>query len=199
MISLFDLRRAAPRPWGRGAGLSTELMVYPPPPAEPAWRLSLATIEANGPYSAFPEFERVQLLLSGPGFALSGLETRLGFEQRGAKHRFAGELGLQVIEWTGPCRVFNAFARRGQWDADLWLRPLVGSMFLFPDPGTAWAIWVESGRAELRQGGQRAQLTPEAIALVGADRDGRVAIEGSGELVLARLRRLSPRDPSPAR
>lgn len=199
MISLIDLRHAAPRPWGQGAGVTTELLVYPPPPADPAWRLSLATVEAKGPYSIHPEFERVQVLLSGPGFALSGLETRLGFERRGAKHRFAGELRLQVVEWSGPCRVFNAFARRGQWDVDLWLRPLVGSMFVFPDPATAWAIWLESGRAELRQGSRHSRLTPEAIALVGADGDGRVAIEGSGELVLARLRRLSPAAPSPER
>jgi uncharacterized protein len=56
--------------WGNGGGWTTEII------AEPSrdqwrWRLSVADVEVDGPFSSFPEVDRSIALLGGAGFGLT--------------------------------------------------------------------------------------------------------------------------------
>jgi hypothetical protein len=68
----FEVRPAASHRrmrWANGGGWTTEII------AEPSsdrwtWRLSVADVEADGPFSLFPGVDRTIALLRGAGFAL---------------------------------------------------------------------------------------------------------------------------------
>lgn len=60
-------------PWRNGAGVTREIAVEPSDdPAVPFhWRLSMADLAGDGPFSAFPGIDRVLLLLDGEGVVLT--------------------------------------------------------------------------------------------------------------------------------
>lgn len=99
-------------PWRNGGGRTRELLAWP---AADDWllRVSVAEIEADGPFSPFPNVDRCFAVLDGAGVELalpSGL-VRLG--PRDDAVSFAGEEapGCRLID--GPTRDLNLMARRG--------------------------------------------------------------------------------------
>ena len=57
-------------PWKNGLGVTLEIARAPAAPAEFAWRLSLASIAEDGPFSSYVGYERVVVLVDGDGFDL---------------------------------------------------------------------------------------------------------------------------------
>jgi environmental stress-induced protein Ves len=57
-------------PWKNGGGTTQEILREPPEPTPFAWRLSLASIDAAGPFSAFEGYQRTLVLVSGAGVEL---------------------------------------------------------------------------------------------------------------------------------
>ncbi len=174
--------------WRNGAGWTRAIHAEPDTPDDWAWRLSVAEIEADGPYSRFDGIEREQVLLSGDGL-------RLDFAD-GASHmllpphqslRFAGERVVSATRIDGRVEVFNLMWRRDAVGVQLWRRPLVGAMVLFVDPGITWAVHLLGGHARFG-GAATAALAAGDTALLGSDgRRTRHVIEGGGEALLARI------------
>src|SRR5690606_3161429 len=138
--------------WRNGAGWTRQIHADPSADAahEWDWRLSIAEIESDAPFSCFPGVDRELALLEGEGL-------RLRFDD-GAQHtlfapqdrlRLAGERALVGELVDVPTRDFNLMWRRDAIDAQLWHRPLVGSMLVFVDPGETWALHVLSGQARI--------------------------------------------------
>lgn len=100
-----------PEPWKNGGGVTRTLAVDGQAPV-PRWRVSIADIERDGPYSRFPGYDRVSVVLSGQGVALQGEGG--GFDLLpGVPTTFAGDLALQSRLLGGPVRVLNLFVLRG--------------------------------------------------------------------------------------
>lgn len=160
------------------------------------WRLSIAEIEADGPYSVFPGVQREQVLLAGEGLALDfgdGPERVLAPPH--GRQRFSGEAAVQARLRAGRVEVFNLMWQDGRVAPQLWHRPLVGSMLLFVDPGAAWVVHVLAGQATV--GGDHAlpllEMGDSAMLEADAARR-RCLIEGAGELLLIRI---EPSPPGP--
>ena len=68
----FDLRQIAPQPWKNGAGLTREIAVARNAATECGfdWRLSVAEVARDAPFSAFPGVDRCIVLLRGAGLQL---------------------------------------------------------------------------------------------------------------------------------
>lgn len=140
----------------------------------------------------FPGVERELVLLQGEGL-------RLRFED-GATHtllpphdrlRFAGERALVGELVDGPTLDFNLMWRRDAVDAQLWHRPLVGSLAVFVDPGTTWALHQLSGQARFEAGSGLPPLQPGDTALLpGGDARHRHLLDGGGELLVIRVSNL---------
>jgi environmental stress-induced protein Ves len=64
------------QPWKNGGGTTTELAAFPAG-ARPLWRVSIADVARDGPFSDFSGYERTIMLLEGAGMALAfeGRET----------------------------------------------------------------------------------------------------------------------------
>ncbi|MGY1459757.1 MULTISPECIES: HutD/Ves family protein [unclassified Luteimonas] len=153
------------------------------------WRLSIAEIEANGPYSAFPGVEREQVLLSGEGLVLDfgdGHERMLAPPH--GRQRFGGDVAVDARLQGSRAEVFNLMWRPGRVTPRLWHRPLVGSMLLFVDPGSTWALHVMAGQASV-DGDKALPLLEmgDSALLAAGDMRRRHVIEGAGELLLVRI------------
>jgi environmental stress-induced protein Ves len=72
MTMLIPFAGLCPVPWKNGGGSTTEIAVFPPDAGftDFDWRVSLATISADGPFSVFPGVDRTLALLEGHGVTL---------------------------------------------------------------------------------------------------------------------------------
>lgn len=186
--SAADYRRAR---WKNDGGWTTEIAREPADAADDfRWRISIADIESDGPFSTFPDVVRDLLLLSGNGIELDiGDAPSLRLTERFQRVRFDGEARVDCRLLAGPTRDFNVMARRDAVRAEVMARPLVGSMVLFAEADVVWLAHVFSGHAEARADDARLALaTGDTLRIDFAPRDaGRVVIEGAGEVVLVKL------------
>ncbi len=84
-------------PWKNGGGITREILKVPPDGAEFEWRLSLATIDAPGPFSSFEGYERTLVLVDGGG-------VRLDFGPQGHTDlRTPGESVVFDGAWPTSC------------------------------------------------------------------------------------------------
>lgn len=180
--------------WKNDGGWTTELARRDDDAGGFLWRVSIAEIERDGPFSAFPGIERDLLLLEGNGIELDiGEEPARRLARRFERVHFNGEAEVQCRLLAGPTRDFNVMARRDAIVADVGARPLVGSMLLFPEPGAEWFIHVHAGTLALRRDGTSMEATA-GDSLLADGEGGRIVLEGGGEVVLVKF---SPRT-SPA-
>ena len=176
--------------WKNGAGWTRQI-VRVPDGDDWDWRLSIAEIERDAPFSLFPGIERELVLLQGNGLRLrfgNGKVTEL--QPPHGRIRFAGEEALSGELLDGPTHDFNLMWRRDRISAELLHRPLVGSMLFFTDPGTTWAIHLLAGQARFDEANGLPALWAGDTALLENDAARqRFVLQGGGELLAIRLSR----------
>lgn len=177
--------------WKNGLGWTREICRYPATGAWD-WRVSIAEIEQDAAFSAFPGVDRELVLLSGNGLRLRFDDGRVReLLPPHAAARFTGEEGVVGELVDGRTTDFNLMWRRDAVDAQLWHRPLVGAMVLFVEPGTTWAVHLLAGTAafEGADGLPPLAMGDTAFLQAGGQRMRRV-LDGSGEVLVMRLRPL---------
>lgn len=180
--------------WKNGAGWTSEILkVYCGEDRDTndwAWRLSIAEIDADAPFSAFPGVERELVLLSGNGL-------RLRFDDGDTRDlmpphdrlRFAGERTAFGELIDGPTRDFNLMWKRDVVSAELWHRPLAGTMVLFVDPGETWVVHLLGGQARFADGSGLGEVNlGDTAILQPGDTRQRFVLDGGGEVLLVRTR-----------
>ena len=179
--------------WKNGAGWTSEILrVHDGEERDTndwTWRLSIAEIETDAPFSAFPGVERELVLLSGNGLRLrfDDGETRDLLPPHD-KLRFAGERAAFGELVDGPTRDFNLMWKREAVDAQLWHRPLVGTMVLFVEPGETWAVYQLAGQARLADDSGLGDVgTGDTAILRADDARRRYVLDGGGEVLLVRV------------
>lgn len=113
----FDLRHITPQLWKNGAGMTREIAFGGSNGKHFDWRLSVAEVAHDAPFSAFPGVDRCITLLRGTGMRLRAddgsvdhaLTTPL------APFRFCGDAPLTAALVGGACSDFNVMTRRGRW------------------------------------------------------------------------------------
>ena len=109
----FTLDNLPVSAWRTGGGETREIISYPPGKREFDWRISIATIEQDGPFSAFPGIDRSITLLSGEGVhlrALPGIDHAL--TRVGEPYAFRGDDALRARLLGGVTTDFNVMTRR---------------------------------------------------------------------------------------
>ena len=176
--------------WKNGAGWTRQI-VRVPDCDDWDWRLSIAEIERDAPFSLFPGVERELVLLQGNGLRLRFENgTTADLQPPHGRIRFAGEEVLSGELLDGPTHDFNLMWRRDRISAELLHRPLVGSMLFFTDPGTTWAIHLLAGQARFDAASELPALwAGDTALLVNATTRQRFVLQGGGELLAIRLSR----------
>ena len=172
--------------WRNGLGWTREIHAA----GEPwQWRLSIAEIDQDAPFSSFPGVDRELVLLSGNGLRLrfdDGESTLL--EPPHGRLRFAGERAVTGELVDGPTQDFNLMWRRDAIDAQLWHRPLVGPMVIFAEAGATWAVHLLAGQARFADdSGLPALNAGDTALLVAGSQRLRHVLDGGGEALLVRL------------
>lgn len=182
--------------WKNGAGWTSEILkVHAGDERDTndwVWRLSIAEIDADAPFSAFPGVERELVLLSGNGLRLRFDDGEIHeLLPPHDKLRFAGERTAFGELLDGPTRDFNLMWKRDAVDAQLWHRPLVGTMVLFVDPGDTWAVHLLAGHARFADDSELGELgAGDTAVLEAGNARRRHVLDGGGEVLLIRI---SPR------
>lgn len=117
LLRRFALADIAPTRWKNGGGNTREIAVWPPAAGmdDFIWRLSVADIERDGPFSAFPGIDRQIVLLEGAGVTLRADDGSFSHQlcNPGEPFAFSGDTGLQATLLGGATRDFNVMTRRG--------------------------------------------------------------------------------------
>jgi environmental stress-induced protein Ves len=80
------------------------------------WRVSLADVAADGPFSVFPGVDRVLTVIAGDGLVLE-VEGKTERLQPGVPFAFPGDADVVARLTSGPIRDLNVMVRRGAWTA----------------------------------------------------------------------------------
>jgi uncharacterized protein len=181
--------------WRNGAGWTREICALRMDGREAAnaddwdWRLSIAEIEGDAPFSAFPGVDRELVLLSGNGLELryDDGEVRTLLPPHG-RARFPGERPVAGALVDGRTEDFNLMWRRDAVRATLWHRPLVGAMVVFVEAGTCWALHLVAGQGRIDGDAFAGAMQQGDTALLSAGKARtRYVVEGGGELLLVRI------------
>jgi environmental stress-induced protein Ves len=102
------------RPWKNGGGTTRDIAVSPPGASLDTfdWRLSLAQVDRDGPFSRFDHVDRTIVLLSG-AMTLHERDRRIDLV-RNEPFAFAGERAIEATVAGGSTRDFNVMTRRAR-------------------------------------------------------------------------------------
>ncbi len=169
--------------WKNGGGETAEIAVSPPGAALDAfdWRLSMARVETDGPFSAFPGIDRTLVILEGEGIRLAvGDGTPVTLTKDCEPHAFPADTPAVADLVGGPVADLNFMSRRGRIRHSMARLKLagpvdiarVGDMVIFCAEGSV-ILETGDGSADLakhdtavwRQG-SKAILGPQPRALI---------------------------------
>lgn len=161
-------------PWANGRGQTVELIRVDGPTGM-LWRLSMATVAEDGPFSIFPGIERNLTVISGPGFTLTGEAGDLPCRPL-TPVAFPGDVAVTAAgTGGGPSEDFNVMTARA-----------------LPRP----EVTVEGDGADLPPGGTLClfALGPATVNGRAVGRhdliltDGSAQIAGTGPVIAVRIR-----------
>ncbi len=117
----FDLRAIAPQPWRNGAGLTREVAFGGASGADFDWRISVAEVARDAPFSAFPGVDRCIVLLRGAGMRLRSARGSIDHALTTplAPFHFSGDVALDATLVDGPSSDFNVMTRRGVFRSEV--------------------------------------------------------------------------------
>jgi environmental stress-induced protein Ves len=105
-------------PWKNGGGETLEIAVHPPAAAltEFEWRISLAQVATDGPFSVFPQTDRTLCVVEGTGLMLH-IEGRgpITLTQASDPLMFPADVPASSHLCDGPIRDLNVMTRRGRF------------------------------------------------------------------------------------
>ncbi|GAB5438357.1 HutD/Ves family protein [Falsiruegeria mediterranea] len=105
MTRIIKAADLVPTPWKNGGGITHEIASHASS-GDVHWRLSIADVDRDGPFSSFPGLSRILTVIEGRGMTLHAAKTTL----HALPHQplaFAGDLPVEGRLNDGPVRNFN--------------------------------------------------------------------------------------------
>jgi environmental stress-induced protein Ves len=135
MTTLITFSGLSPVPWKNGGGSTTEIAISPPEAGydDFDWRISLATVAGDGPFSQFRGVDRTLVLLEGHGMTLDiDGESRVLLCDDDPVVAFEGEARVDAKLNRGATTDFNVMTRRARCRHEFGRRPLEGAADFAP-------------------------------------------------------------------
>ena len=153
-------------PWKNGGGETTEIAVFPDNAglSDFDWRVSMARVDSDGPFSTFPGMTRTLAILEGAGIVLAveGDEPRR-LTLASEPHAFPADVPTSARLIGGSVTDCNVMSRRGKVAHEVWRhRDSARS-----PTGTIRLVLCAEGSVEIAAAGETAMLGPRDAALIG--------------------------------
>ncbi len=178
--------------WKNGKGVTEEIASFPEGAGLDGleWRLSIAHVDADGPFSVFPGIDRTIALLDGAGLTLDTPEGEIALAAGGEPFAFPGEWEISSRNAAGATVDLNVMTRRGRWQHEM--RRVAAGADL-PVAAGGWVVF--NAPATLLHAGQEIPL--ERYDAVRCEGEGRLTLAGDRpvEALVVELRRRD--DPAP--
>lgn len=174
-------------PWKNGGGSTTEIAIAPEGASLDGfdWRLSMARIERDGPFSSFPGIDRTLTLLDGPRVELAVNGDRHVLTPAVPSVRFAGEDSVAAAVPGGPINDFNVMTRRARCSHRFERIQVEGEIVLSHAVGTAILFLAEGDSLACGNGhGGKAALQRRDSLLLGPDDAGDWRLTAMGPATL---------------
>ncbi|MBH1963653.1 MAG: HutD family protein [Comamonadaceae bacterium] len=117
----FDVAQIPDTPWKNKGGQTREIATWPQGASMDHfdWRVSIASIESDGPFSVFEDVDRIITLLNGDGVHLSGPGIDHALTAALVPFEFSGNVPIDCSLKGRSSRDFNVMTRRSRLKADL--------------------------------------------------------------------------------
>ncbi len=104
-------------PWKNGGGTTAEVAAFPEGSSFDTfgWRLSMADVASDGPFSVFPGVDRTLIVVEGAGIELDVEGIAYPLDRNTPKLSFSGDDMTTGRLLSGPIRDLNVMTRRGQF------------------------------------------------------------------------------------
>lgn len=134
-------------PWRNGGGMTTEIFVASGPDASRfLYRLSIADVATDGPFSKFDGYDRHIMLLEGAGMTLDCREHgTVDLTKPFMPRSFSGDWDVSGALVNGPVRDFNLIVDRARVAATLTPRVLSGAESVEVGDGEVYLVHVIAG------------------------------------------------------
>ncbi len=123
MLHRFAIADLPRTPWKNGGGLTREIACMPPGVGMDGfdWRVSMAHITRDGPFSAFPGVDRVITLLEGAGVHLRSTDGAIDhvLHQGLVPFGFPGDAAIDARLLGPDCHDLNVMTRRAACQAQV--------------------------------------------------------------------------------
>lgn len=117
-MTLYRASEHKRMPWKNGGGETVEIAVFPPDASvdDFDWRISMATVANDGPFSIFTGIDRTLSILDGNGMSLTvdGQEAVL-LTCASPPLAFAADVTVAAKLLDGPITDLNVMTRRGRY------------------------------------------------------------------------------------
>ena len=114
-MRIFPAAARTAMPWRNGGGVTTEVAAFPEGAglADFDWRVSIARIDGDGPFSLFPGIDRTLALLSGGPVTLTGRDWQKTLSPGSDPIAFDGGDSVEALV-AAPSTDLNVMSRRGR-------------------------------------------------------------------------------------
>ena len=152
-------------PWKNGGGTTTELYVEPGADASFLWRVSIADVAADGPFSIFAGYDRHIMEIEGSGMVLDGGPNGpIDVNPKFVPRSFSGDWSISSRLVAGPVRDFNLMSRRESVESSLTCVEVMASLQLGEPSVATFAYLLDGG---LTTGGQRLVANESLLLMPG--------------------------------
>ena len=154
-------------PWKNGGGTTRSLVCWPSP-SDWIFRMSVARIDSDGPFSEFKGVDRWFAVLSGEGGVLQFPERRVEVGALDKAVQFSGDVPCQCSLINGPTVDFNLMVQGVSANmARIDRSPYVAKF----KAQTTLAIFVVEAGGRVRMGAQNYELNANSLYWITLDHD----------------------------
>ncbi|MFC7396888.1 HutD family protein [Chelatococcus sp. GCM10030263] len=177
-------------PWKNGGGETVEIAVFPADAAlgDFTWRVSMASVATDGPFSIFPEIDRTLSVLSGAGMELTiEGQGEVVLDRSSPPHAFPADVPTKARLIDGPITDLNVMTRRGRYAHTV--RRVEAPLTLQPSSALRLLLCAEGG-LNVGQGEVSLALGPLDCLVIEPEMQASVRVSGEGAAFLIELRGL---------
>jgi environmental stress-induced protein Ves len=179
--NIIPLAKVPPSPWRNGGGVTRELAAWPDS-QDWVWRISVAEVEASGPFSCFAGVQRCFAVLQGAGVRLRFATQQHELTEGSEPLAFDGADAVDCDLLDGATQDFNLMVRRDRGSATL-RRVRAAERFVLAAEKTV-AIYANSLPVQLQAGDEAMPLPAHSLAWQTLPAGTVLQVEGSDALCI---------------